>query len=152
DLADLRHPAQGINRFRREAEAAAKLHHTNIVPVYGIGEQDGVHFYAMELIDGPSLDRVIESLRAEKEPSAATVSVTTPHGSLAPELAASGPFPPAHGSTPSGGSSLVPGSSYFDTVARMVAEVADALDYAHGQGVIHRDIKPSNLLLSAEGR
>src|SRR3954470_25009841 len=48
-----------VQRFHREAEAAAKLHHTNIVPVYATGEQDGTHFYAMELIDGPSLDRVI---------------------------------------------------------------------------------------------
>src|SRR5262249_4391051 len=52
-------------RFRREAEAAAKLHHTNIVPVYATGELDGTHFYAMELIDGPSLDHVLRQLRAE---------------------------------------------------------------------------------------
>src|SRR5580700_6421342 len=43
---------KAVQRFRREAEAAARLHHTNIVPVYAIGEQDGTHFYAMELIDG----------------------------------------------------------------------------------------------------
>ena len=49
-------------------------------------------------------------------------------------------------------SSLGSGSGYFDTVARMIAEVADALEYAHQQGVIHRDIKPSNLLLSPDGR
>src|SRR5207302_7579004 len=49
-------------------------------------------------------------------------------------------------------SSLGSGSGYFDTVARIIAEVADALEYAHQQGVIHRDIKPSNLLLSPEGR
>src|SRR5260370_1295704 len=49
-------------------------------------------------------------------------------------------------------SSVGSGSPYFDTVARMIAEVADALDYAHEQGVIHRDIKPSNLLLSPAGR
>src|SRR5262245_26086302 len=49
---------QAVRRFHREAEAAAKLHHTNIVPVYSFGEQDGTHFYAMELIDGPSLDHV----------------------------------------------------------------------------------------------
>src|ERR1700716_1409852 len=52
-----------VQRFRREAEAAAKLHHTNIVPVYATGEEDGTHFYAMELIDGPSLDRVIRQMR-----------------------------------------------------------------------------------------
>src|SRR5271167_2388425 len=46
---------RAVDRFRREAAAAAKLHHTNIVPVYATGEADGSHFYAMELIDGPSL-------------------------------------------------------------------------------------------------
>src|SRR5438132_5455086 len=55
--------SKAVQRFRREAEAAAKLHHTNIVPVYATGEQDGTHFYAMELIDGPSLDHVIRQLR-----------------------------------------------------------------------------------------
>src|SRR5579871_4040607 len=54
---------KAVNRFRREAAAAAKLHHTNVVPVYATGEQDGAHFYAMELIDGPSLDRVLRQLR-----------------------------------------------------------------------------------------
>src|ERR1051326_7521430 len=57
-----------VQRFRREAEAAARLHHTNIVPVYATGEDDGCHFYAMELIDGPSLDHVIRQMRqARKE-------------------------------------------------------------------------------------
>src|SRR5215470_7956275 len=54
---------KAVPRFRREAEAAAKLHHTNIVPVYATGEENGTHFYAMELIDGPSLDHVIRQLR-----------------------------------------------------------------------------------------
>src|SRR5271167_4571379 len=52
--------SKAVQRFRREAEAAAKLHHTNIVPVYATGEHDGTHFYAMELIEGPSLDLVIK--------------------------------------------------------------------------------------------
>src|SRR5882672_11972211 len=54
---------KAVQRFHREAEAAAKLHHTNIVPVYATGEEDGMHFYAMELIDGPSLDHVIQQIR-----------------------------------------------------------------------------------------
>src|SRR6476469_3883321 len=52
---------QAVERFRREA--AAKLHHTNIVPVYATGEDGGTHYYAMELIDGPSLDRVLRRMR-----------------------------------------------------------------------------------------
>ena len=135
-----------VERFRREAEAAAKLHHTNIVPVYATGEHDGVHFYAMELIAGPSLDHVIKQLRlqsgASRQPEATT------------ELATTGPYAANAGSSSEGGSSsaLGSGSSYFDTVARRVAEVADALAYAHQQGIVHRDVKPSNLLLSPEGR
>ena len=59
---------KAVQRFRREAEAAARLHHTNIVPVYATGEQDGTHFYAMELIDGPSLDHVIKQMRPAPAP------------------------------------------------------------------------------------
>src|SRR5438552_5273788 len=55
---------KAVQRFHREAEAAATLHHTNIVPVYATDEQDSTHFYAMELIDGPSLDHVIRQLKA----------------------------------------------------------------------------------------
>src|SRR6476659_4386980 len=59
--------AQAVNRFRREAAAAAKLHHTNIVPIYATGEDGEYHFYAMELIEGSSLDRVIKAARLERE-------------------------------------------------------------------------------------
>ena len=45
-----------VARFVREAKAAARLHHTNIVPVFGVGEDDGTHFYVMQLIDGKGLD------------------------------------------------------------------------------------------------
>ncbi len=57
--------SKAILRFRREAEAAGKLHHTNIVPIYTTGEDKGIHYYAMELIDGPSLDAVIKDLKQE---------------------------------------------------------------------------------------
>jgi len=56
--------SKAVVRFRREAEAAAKLHHTNIAPIYTTGEEDGTHFYAMELIEGPSLNVVIRRMRA----------------------------------------------------------------------------------------
>ena len=53
-------------RFLREARAAGRLHHTNIVPVYGVGESDGVHYFAMQFINGQGLDKVIEELRSLK--------------------------------------------------------------------------------------
>ena len=58
---------QQRERFRREAQAAARLHHTNIVPVFGTGEEGGVHYYAMQFIHGQSLDKVIEDLQALRD-------------------------------------------------------------------------------------
>jgi tetratricopeptide (TPR) repeat protein len=141
-----------VARFHREAEAAAKLHHTNIVPVYATGEQDGTHFYAMELIEGTSLDHI---LRQAKQVSGAhqPSDVTT---SSPPELVETGPYVkssiPTGPALELGSSALGSGGSYFDAVARMVADVADALEHAHRNGVIHRDVKPSNLLLAPNGR
>jgi formylglycine-generating enzyme required for sulfatase activity/dienelactone hydrolase len=140
--------SKAVQRFRREAEAAAKLHHTNIVPVYATGEQDGTHFYAMELIEGPSLDKVLRQIRASQ---AGTAPVAEP----ARGLVQTTDFVAGTSTAEEAGlsaSSLSSGGAYFDTVARMVAEVADALEYAHAHSVIHRDVKPANLLLSPDGR
>jgi Tol biopolymer transport system component len=57
---------QRLERFRREARATARIHHPNIVPVYEVGEAQGTHFYAMELIDGSPLERVIAEMRERK--------------------------------------------------------------------------------------
>src|SRR5438874_11275317 len=54
---------QRLMRFRREAKAAARLHHTNIVPVFGIGEEDGLHYYVMQFIQGQGLEEVLRELR-----------------------------------------------------------------------------------------
>jgi serine/threonine protein kinase/WD40 repeat protein len=54
-------------RFRREARAAARLHHTNIVPVYDVGQHEGVHYYAMQFIHGRGLDQVIAELSHLRE-------------------------------------------------------------------------------------
>ena len=53
---------EAVKRFEREAQAAAKLHHTHIVPVYAIGQADGSHFYAMELVEGQPLSEVLRDL------------------------------------------------------------------------------------------
>ena len=50
-------------RFEREARSAARLHHTNIVPVFGVGEHDGLPYFVMQFIQGLGLDQVITELR-----------------------------------------------------------------------------------------
>src|SRR5262245_1207508 len=57
-----------LGRFQREARSAAKLHHTNIVPVFGVGEQDGLHYYVMQFIPGLGLDVVLDELRRLRQP------------------------------------------------------------------------------------
>ena len=58
--------SNAAGRFRREARSAARLHHTNIVPVFGVGEDIRYLYYAMQFIDGQGLDRVIDELRRER--------------------------------------------------------------------------------------
>jgi WD40 repeat protein/tetratricopeptide (TPR) repeat protein len=53
---------KALERFRREAKAAARLHHTNIVPVFEVGQAGDVAFYAMQFIQGQALDQVIDEL------------------------------------------------------------------------------------------
>ncbi len=55
--------ARTRQRFEREAKAAARLHHTNIVPVFGIGEHEGLPYYVMQFIQGLGLDEVLEELK-----------------------------------------------------------------------------------------
>jgi WD40 repeat protein/serine/threonine protein kinase len=62
-------PDNQLERFRREARAAARLHHTNIVPVFGVGECESVHFYAMQFIRGQNLDSVLRELRRLRDSS-----------------------------------------------------------------------------------
>lgn len=52
-----------IARFKHEAQAAAQLHHPHIVPVFAVGVERGVHYYAMQLVTGQSLDQYITSLQ-----------------------------------------------------------------------------------------
>jgi serine/threonine protein kinase len=153
---------KAIMRFKLEAEAAAKLHHTNIVPIYWTGEEKRVPYYAMELIDGPSLDRVIKQLRAPADASGNISDVETSVDQHVPdwvrETLISSSTEAADISTGADTSSLDssasfgPEGSWYDNLAKMMADVADALAHAHDQGIVHRDIKPANLLLSSDGR
>ena len=80
-----------IERFKCEARAAAQLHHPHIVPVYAVGCERGVHFYAMQLVEGQSLEEVFDQLRAGAAPQdAAPQDATQPVGGSAVTLAARG--------------------------------------------------------------
>jgi serine/threonine protein kinase len=72
-----------LQRFRNEAQAAACLHHTNIVPVYYVGNERGVHFYAMQFIDGQSLADVIRELRQAAEKGTGTNAIKLSRRSFA---------------------------------------------------------------------
>jgi tetratricopeptide (TPR) repeat protein len=77
-------------RFRREARAAAKLHHTNIVPVFEVGQDGDVRFYAMQFIQGQGLDLVITELRRLRDRAGSQ------HGASAAALDRSPPPRPEH--------------------------------------------------------
>src|SRR5271166_2460105 len=64
--------ATQLGRFRREARAAAGLHHTNIVPVFAVGEQDGVPYYAMQFIRGQGIDTILDELKRLRHDGVAT--------------------------------------------------------------------------------
>jgi tRNA A-37 threonylcarbamoyl transferase component Bud32 len=199
--------ARQRRRFEREARAAARLHHTNIVPVFGVGEHDGMPYYVMQFIQGRGLDEVLDELRrmqgakpaggssrragaarTRTDVSAADVARSLLTGDFDhgpggdPGLTADAPRPAPPGAPGAAGppgteaagrragataasssSVVLPGhtrsgstarrrkSTYWHSVAQIGVQVAEALEHAHGQGVLHRDIKPSNLPLDLRG-
>src|SRR5689334_22901128 len=66
--------ARQLQRFRNEAEAAAHLHHSHIVPVFAVGSERGVHYYAMQFIEGQSLAALIADLQAQQHPKSSAES------------------------------------------------------------------------------
>ncbi len=117
-------------RFQIEAHAAAQLHHPHIVPIFGVGCDHGIHYYAMQFVEGRSLSAIIRDLRQCEAAHAGTDARTS-----AIDL-----------DQPSSESTHVD-RSYCRNVARLGVEAAEALEHAHSLGIVHRDIKPANLLI-----
>jgi serine/threonine protein kinase len=153
---------KAFERFQLEAQAAARLHHPNIVPVLGFGQEEGVWYYAMQLIHGHGLDQVLVELRRmrgdqEAEPPEALhfqpTEVAAENGSTVEMGRDNSATTPDRWSLP-GESEFSDAQSnrgrYFRGVARIGIQVAQALDCAHAEGILHRDIKPSNLLLDMQ--
>ncbi|MCH9034122.1 MAG: protein kinase [Planctomycetes bacterium] len=154
-----------VERFRREARAVARLRHVHITPIYAQDEEDGVYYYVMEYIEGRNLYEIIGEIRANEQMAASTVDLDETvdlrrsdgdrnEESKAEESASSQPDSDNRTATGAeSGVTTVVRRTPEETaeIARHVASVADALSYAHLEGVIHRDIKPHNLILGTDG-
>ena len=116
-----------IQRFEREARAAARLHHTNIVPVFGVGEECGNYYYFMQYIEGKSLATILREQSQASENRSALSRRHRPSWAAATKI------------------------DGYRRVAQIGLQIAEALDHAHRQGILHRDIKPSNLIQDVNG-
>ncbi len=171
-----------LQRFQNEARAAACLHHGNIVPIYGVGCDRGVHFYAMQYIEGRNLAALIQDLRrqaglppsseggptgewraAKPGRNGETPAHATPtHGPVtpgptngtAPAHSAGAPASavPTRADAAQPTQRSAPPAASFRTAARLALQAAEALHHAHQQGVVHRDVKPANVIVDAKGR
>ena len=168
-----------LQRFKNEAQAAAQLHHTNIVPVHAVGCERGVHYYAMQLIEGQSLAAMIAELRRlaqhgdpgrQGDLAKSAVASALLAGRFDPKsrgvVAAekTGPYPPpapppaAPAETPTTQAAAALSTErstrsrrFFQRAAHLGLKAAQALEHAHQLGVIHRDVKPANLLVDVRG-
>src|SRR5262249_2392522 len=153
---------EGLNekrlwRFKNEVLAAAQLHHANIAPVYAVGCEGSVHYFAMQFIEGQTLAAIVTALRekAELEERSRTApdgpTAAAGHESPADVVPSAGaadtPYPgPCAATTPEHHAPAVEllcqycsqRRAYYRTIARIGIEAGLALEHAHQLGVIHR--------------
>ena len=130
-------------RFQREAEAVARLQHPGIVPLFTVGEEKGVPYFAMEYVRGASLDQIRRRLIG-RDPATLTGEdmMRAIDPSLPSRTDAGGPGQQSSGF----------GRTWVGACLRIALLVSEALAHAHARGVLHRDVKPSNIMLTSEGR
>lgn len=152
-------------RFCREASTAARLHHPNIASVFDSGKSEGLAWYSMQLIKGRTLQQILMGSRFDVADRISRAETHSAHDSTKDHHQRSA----AHGLTDTAGktseatpqnqslaaqSKCKPQAAFELTsigAAKLILQVAEALAYAHRQGVLHRDIKPSNIMVDDQG-
>ncbi len=115
---------QALERFQREARAASALNHPNICTIYEVDEFDGQPFIAMELLEGQTLQRLINVGEGLDGPPGA--GTQREHRQGAPLRS--------------------------DLLLELAIQITDALDAAHSKRIVHRDIKPANIFVTARNQ
>jgi serine/threonine protein kinase len=159
----------GKARFRREAQAIAKLNHSGIASIYFIGQDEQVCFFAMEYVEGVSLRRVMDRLVAGTDSGLTMESAVRelmPSVGIGTTALERFDEPTSDHASPVDGevaranagslgglvSQVVRSPAYIGRCCEIARDVAQALAHAHERRVIHRDIKPENLLLDGTGK
>jgi tetratricopeptide (TPR) repeat protein len=134
---------RSMQRFKNEALAAAGLDHPNVVKVHAVGCDRGVHYIAMQFVDG----RTLADLIAEQRPKQAGAEEGDPAVVSVSATPAAETQPAAKAPT----ERVRPDAGFYRRAAEWAAQAADALEHAHGLGVVHRDVKPANLMVDGRG-